>query len=175
MKSILEVAGFQLAVRAINHWVDRRFSLAYHDSLWVKEKKCLQRTKKDICIYLVYQNKVLPWFHIKAENREPKVTFSLLLDQHVIAVYWLWKSSEGQKRSAAREWESHWGRGVILLNQHGAEFCEWPVNAYQLIHWNLLFQTLTFFIHVLTADTVPYAPTFPVQMNKWFRKYTEMF
>lgn len=32
-----------------------------------------------------------------------------------------------------------------------------------------------FFIHVLTADTVPYAPTFPVQMNKWFRKYTEMF
>lgn len=93
---------------------DSRFSLAYHASLhscWVKVKNItyLQRTSNTNevrcrCLYIFSLSaKVLLWFHIKAENRRPKVTVSHLPDQHVIAVYWLWKSSEGQVQSTVSE------------------------------------------------------------------------
>lgn len=111
------------------------------------------------CLYIFSLSaKVLLGFHIKAENRRPKVTVSHLLDQHVMAVYWLWKSSEGQVQFTMREQEYDAGQGLILLNQHGSEFFNRSVNGYQLIQ-RMLFITNFDYIHVRQQTFVAHSPT----------------
>lgn len=55
------------------------------------------RSRADVFVYEPFSQGPVVISHQRTENREPKVTVSLLLDQHVMAVYWLWESGEGQR------------------------------------------------------------------------------
>lgn len=62
-----------------------------------KGHKTGMRSRADVCVYEPFSQGPVVISHQRTENREPKVTVSLLLDQHVMAVYWLWESGEGQQ------------------------------------------------------------------------------
>lgn len=85
------------------------------------------RSRADVCVYEPFSQGSVVISHQRTKNREPKVTVSLLLDQHVMAVYWLWESGEGQQMFHRYSvGGTYRGQGAILLNQHG------PVSARQV-------------------------------------------